>query len=191
GTSPDRYRTLRRLEHARSAIENGRSLAQASAEAGFADQSHMTRQFKRTYGLTPARWMTFIAAGRFRDALLAEAPDSFRVRGPNAGSGGVGGARVAPGGDPGGAGAADRRGVLQPPLDQRRLTSKAPVAGHGGGVCQVSDPVVDEQGPGGGGPAVHGSQVQPGALDRGHRRVERHRAGQLVLRQAVPGQENR
>ncbi|TMD98763.1 MAG: helix-turn-helix transcriptional regulator, partial [Chloroflexi bacterium] len=23
----------------------------------FADQSHMTRQFKRTYGLTPGRWM--------------------------------------------------------------------------------------------------------------------------------------
>jgi len=62
GTSPDRYRTLRRLEHARSAIENGQSLAQAAAEAGFADQSHMTRQFKRTYGLTPARWTTLIAA---------------------------------------------------------------------------------------------------------------------------------
>jgi AraC-like DNA-binding protein len=62
GTSPDRYRTLRRLALARAAIENGLPLAQAAAQAGFADQSHMTRQFKRTYGLTPARWTALTAA---------------------------------------------------------------------------------------------------------------------------------
>jgi AraC-like DNA-binding protein len=56
GTSPDRYRTLRRLALARAAIEDGHSLARAAADAGFADQSHLTRQFKRAYGLTPARW---------------------------------------------------------------------------------------------------------------------------------------
>jgi len=64
GTSPDRYRTLRRLALARAAIESGRSLAQAAAETGFADQSHMTRQFKRTYGMTPARWMALTAGRR-------------------------------------------------------------------------------------------------------------------------------
>ena len=66
GTSPDRYRTLRRLALARAAIESGRPLARAAVEAGFADQSHMTRQFRRTYGLTPARWTaltTVSAAG--------------------------------------------------------------------------------------------------------------------------------
>jgi AraC-like DNA-binding protein len=62
GTSPDRYRTMRRLELARSAIESGLPLAQAAAHAGFADQSHMTRQFKRTYGLTPAHWGEVTAA---------------------------------------------------------------------------------------------------------------------------------
>lgn len=62
GTSPDRYRMLRRLALARAAIETGQSLAQAAAEGGFADQSHMTRQFKRTYGLTPGRWMSLTAA---------------------------------------------------------------------------------------------------------------------------------
>jgi AraC-like DNA-binding protein len=61
GTSPDRYRTLRRLALARAAIERGQSLARAATEAGFADQSHMTRQFKRTYGLTPARWRALTA----------------------------------------------------------------------------------------------------------------------------------
>jgi AraC-like DNA-binding protein len=62
GTSPDRYRTLRRLALARAAIESGQSLAQAAADTGFADQSHMTRQFKRTYGLTPGLWMALTAA---------------------------------------------------------------------------------------------------------------------------------
>jgi AraC-like DNA-binding protein len=62
GTSPDRYRTLRRLELARAAIESGVPLVEAAARAGFADQSHMTRQFKRAYGLTPARWTALAAA---------------------------------------------------------------------------------------------------------------------------------
>jgi AraC-like DNA-binding protein len=62
GTSPDRYRTLRRLAVARVAIEGGRSLARTAADAGFADQSHMTRQFKRTYGVTPGRWMALTTA---------------------------------------------------------------------------------------------------------------------------------
>jgi AraC-like DNA-binding protein len=61
GTSPDRYRTLRRLAVARAAIESGEPLARAAATAGFADQSHMTRQFKRSYGLTPARWSSLRA----------------------------------------------------------------------------------------------------------------------------------
>lgn len=62
GTSPDRYRTMRRLALARTAIESGLPLAQAAAQTGFADQSHMTRQFKRTYGLTPARWTALTAS---------------------------------------------------------------------------------------------------------------------------------
>jgi AraC-like DNA-binding protein len=56
GTSPDRYRTMRRLEVARRAIAAGAALADAAATAGFADQSHMTRHFKRAYGITPGRW---------------------------------------------------------------------------------------------------------------------------------------
>lgn len=63
GTSPDRYRTMRRLALARTAIEGGLPLARAAADAGFADQSHMTRQFKKTYGLTPGHWAKAVAAG--------------------------------------------------------------------------------------------------------------------------------
>lgn len=61
GTSPDRYRSQRRLQGAQAAIERGEPLARVATEAGFADQSHLTRQFKRTYGLTPARWARLTA----------------------------------------------------------------------------------------------------------------------------------
>ena len=49
GTTPDRYRMLRRLDLARGAIARGRSLADAAAESGFADQSHLTRQIGRAH----------------------------------------------------------------------------------------------------------------------------------------------
>jgi AraC-like DNA-binding protein len=62
GTSPDRYRTMRRLALARAAIESGLPLVQAAAQAGFSDQSHLTRQFKRAYGLTPGRFAAIAAA---------------------------------------------------------------------------------------------------------------------------------
>lgn len=57
GTSPSRFRTMRQLDRARGMMRAGMSLAEAALEAGFADQSHMTRLFKRAYGLTPASWI--------------------------------------------------------------------------------------------------------------------------------------
>jgi AraC-like DNA-binding protein len=62
GTSPDRYRTLRRLALARQAVERDEPLVQVATRAGFADQSHLTRQFKRAYGVTPARWAALTAS---------------------------------------------------------------------------------------------------------------------------------
>ena len=56
GTSPHRYLTMRRLDRARGLIRRGTPLADAALACGFADQSHMTRQFKRAYGLSPGRW---------------------------------------------------------------------------------------------------------------------------------------
>ncbi len=80
GTSPDRYRTLRRLALARAAIESGQSLARAASEAGFADQSHMTRQFKRTYGLTPGRWMALTTDSSRETARESGAGSQPRAR---------------------------------------------------------------------------------------------------------------
>ncbi len=56
GTSPYRYLMMRRLDGARRQIAAGAPLAGAALASGFADQSHMSRQFKRTYGLSPGRW---------------------------------------------------------------------------------------------------------------------------------------
>lgn len=66
GTSPDRFRTMRRLDHVRRLLAQGTPPAEASVEAGFADQSHMTRRFKRAYGLTPARWAAATTAAPAR-----------------------------------------------------------------------------------------------------------------------------
>jgi AraC-like DNA-binding protein len=80
GTSPDRYRTMRRLTIAAQAIRNGVSLASAAAEAGFADQSHMTRQFKRTYGLTPGRWANALAQGANPASLVSRTATAAGAR---------------------------------------------------------------------------------------------------------------
>lgn len=60
GTSPYRYLTLRRLDRARALIRQGAPLADAALSSGFADQSHMTRHFKKAYGLPPGRWAATI-----------------------------------------------------------------------------------------------------------------------------------
>jgi AraC-like DNA-binding protein len=62
GTSPYRYLVLRRLDRVRALIRQGTSLADAALAAGFGDQSHMTRQFTKAYGLPPGRWAAMLAA---------------------------------------------------------------------------------------------------------------------------------
>jgi AraC-like DNA-binding protein len=42
-----------RVERARSALARGRSIAETALECGFADQSHLTRRFKRVLGFSP------------------------------------------------------------------------------------------------------------------------------------------
>lgn len=56
GTSPSHYVVMRRLGRARALLALGTALAEVAAACGFADQSHLTRQFHRAYGVTPGRW---------------------------------------------------------------------------------------------------------------------------------------
>jgi len=53
GLTPHAYLVQRRVQLARRLIRKGTKPAEAAATAGFADQSHMTRAFVRTFGLTP------------------------------------------------------------------------------------------------------------------------------------------
>jgi AraC-like DNA-binding protein len=55
GLPPHAYQVQRRLHLARRMILDGVGLAEAAAAAGFADQSHFTRHFRRSYGHTPGR----------------------------------------------------------------------------------------------------------------------------------------
>jgi AraC-like DNA-binding protein len=61
GTSPHRYLVMRRLDRARKLVLQGAPLADAALACGFADQSHMTRQFKKTYGVSPGRFAALAA----------------------------------------------------------------------------------------------------------------------------------
>lgn len=56
GTSPYNYLLMRRLQLARGQLLQGVPLAEAAFACGFSDQSHLTRQFRRAYGVTPGRW---------------------------------------------------------------------------------------------------------------------------------------
>lgn len=56
GTSPYRYLVMRRLDRVRALIRHGTPRADAALSSGFADQSHMTRHFKKVYGMSPGRW---------------------------------------------------------------------------------------------------------------------------------------
>jgi AraC family transcriptional regulator len=58
GLPPRQYVIARRVERAKQLLrgEDDLTLAQVAARAGFCDQSHFTRQFKRLVGVTPKRF---------------------------------------------------------------------------------------------------------------------------------------
>jgi AraC-like DNA-binding protein len=59
GVSPHEYLVQCRLRHARRLIAlygGRRSLAEIAMEAGFSDQAHLTRHFRRAFGQTPGQW---------------------------------------------------------------------------------------------------------------------------------------
>jgi AraC-like DNA-binding protein len=56
GLTPHAYIVQRRIALARALIRAGRPLADAAADAGFCDQSHLTRCFVRQFGVTPRRY---------------------------------------------------------------------------------------------------------------------------------------
>lgn len=58
GVPPHEYQTQLRVARARQLmVERGCTISDAAVESGFFDQSHLSRNFKRIVGVTPARYL--------------------------------------------------------------------------------------------------------------------------------------
>ena len=62
GVTPYAYFLERRVERARQLFDRGGSPAAVAAACGFADQSHLTRHFKRIVGVTPGEYAATVTA---------------------------------------------------------------------------------------------------------------------------------
>lgn len=70
GVPPYAYLSLVRVRRARELIASGYPLAVAIHETGFADQSHLSKQFKRVFGVPPGQYAKDIGrADRARPSL--------------------------------------------------------------------------------------------------------------------------
>jgi len=56
GLPPHLYLTGRRVDRARKLLLTGQPAAEVAAAAGFHDQPHMIRHFRRHLGATPSHW---------------------------------------------------------------------------------------------------------------------------------------
>jgi AraC-like DNA-binding protein len=56
GQPPHSHLNSVRLRAAKRLLAQGQSIAETAADAGFADQSHLTRRFKASFGVTPGAW---------------------------------------------------------------------------------------------------------------------------------------
>jgi AraC-like DNA-binding protein/quercetin dioxygenase-like cupin family protein len=56
GVPPYAYLDLLRVARAKGLIERGMAISQVAYAAGFSDQSHLTRRFKRVVGVTPGAY---------------------------------------------------------------------------------------------------------------------------------------
>jgi AraC-like DNA-binding protein len=67
GLPPHGYQLALRIVAARRALEAGASVTGAAAATGFADQAHLHRHFRRTLGITPARYAAGFARTNVQD----------------------------------------------------------------------------------------------------------------------------
>ncbi|UHQ20660.1 AraC family transcriptional regulator [Lysobacter sp. KIS68-7] len=72
GVSPSDYIRKRRLHRAISLIAQGRTLANAAAELGFVDESHLHRSFVAEFGMTPGAFRR-LALGRAEVSQIQDA----------------------------------------------------------------------------------------------------------------------
>jgi AraC-like DNA-binding protein len=90
GLPPHAYLNQLRVRQARRLLDRGVPPAQAAAEAGFADQAHLTRHFKRVVGVPPGAYQRARHGrggspglpGQGASAGLAAAPGRGALRSP-------------------------------------------------------------------------------------------------------------
>lgn len=58
GIAPHEFHRLDRLNYARQLLRSGETIGAVAAEAGFSDQSHLGRCFRRAFGVTPGQYQT-------------------------------------------------------------------------------------------------------------------------------------
>ncbi|MFJ8078402.1 AraC family transcriptional regulator [Streptomyces sp. NPDC096176] len=81
GIAPHQYMMARRIDRARRLLLDGRPPAEVAAAAGFYDQSHLTRHFKRLVGITPGRYASRVPSPG-RGAVGAKPSATRRDRAP-------------------------------------------------------------------------------------------------------------
>ncbi|WP_059011235.1 AraC family transcriptional regulator [Streptomyces specialis] len=74
GIAPHQYVMARRVDRARRLLLDGRPPAEVAAAAGFYDQSHLTRHFKRLLGTTPGHYARTVPARARGDDGVRKAP---------------------------------------------------------------------------------------------------------------------
>jgi len=57
GIPPHRYICILRVRHAQALLRSGMPAANVASEAGFYDQSHLSRHFKNVCGMTPRQYL--------------------------------------------------------------------------------------------------------------------------------------
>jgi AraC-like DNA-binding protein len=68
GLPPHAWLKQRRLEQARALLKGGCSAVAVAMQLGFADQSHLSRQFKQVYGVSPGEYRSGVARIVVRDS---------------------------------------------------------------------------------------------------------------------------
>lgn len=74
GLSPHAYQVHVRMRLAKSLLMEGMPISHVAAESGFADQAHLTRHFKRMFGVTPGRYLGGVALPTSVSASLEPYP---------------------------------------------------------------------------------------------------------------------
>jgi AraC-like DNA-binding protein len=80
GTTPGRWRLLRRIERAKQLLAEGMTLDATAAETGFCDRFFLARQFRNVVGMPPGRWRSELLGSPLSSDVRADPAGAGRSR---------------------------------------------------------------------------------------------------------------